>query len=370
MAESIDELRERIDAVDRDLLELISRRVELAKRIGELKRALALPVADYKRELEVLERGKRFAEQLGLDVELMEIALNAIIGVCRKAQRTIRVAFLGPRGSFSEEAAVKAFLSKGAEFHPMPTIRDIFRATECGDMEYGLVPVENSLEGGVGETLDMLVETPLRICGEIKIRVSMNLIARPGLKLQDIKVVLSHPHALGQCREFLSKVLGGVEVRTCSSTADAVRRALESEGAAAIGSRIAAALYGGEVLASEIQDVRDNFTRFLILGRESIEDAVGCKTSIIFRLPHVPGSLYDALSVFASRRINLTRIESRPVKGKPWEYLFHVDFEGDYERDERCGGALEELGKKALFLKVLGCYGEIVDSSSKSPGNE
>jgi len=366
MTESIKELREKINAIDRDLLELISKRVDLAKKIGELKKEKGLPIADYKRELEVLERGKRLAEQLGLDAELMEVALRAIIGMCRKAQRSIRVAFLGPRGSFSEEAAVKAFLSQGAEFHPMPSIRDIFRAAECGDVEYGLVPVENSLEGGVGETLDLLVDTSLRICGEIKIKISMNLIARPGLKLQDIKLVLSHPHALGQCREFLSRVLGGVEIKTCSSTAEAVRKALELEGAAAIGSKTAASLYGGEVLASEIQDARGNFTRFLILGREKIEGATGCKTSIIFRLPHIPGSLYDALAVFASRKINLTRIESRPVKGKPWEYIFHVDFEGDYEKDDRCREALKELEGKALFLKVLGCYGEIAEAASNS----
>jgi len=366
MTESIEELREKINAIDRDLLELISKRVQIAKKIGEVKKEKGLPVVDYKRELEVVNRGKQLAEQLGLDAELIKVALRAIIGVCRKAQRSIRVAFLGPRGSFSEEAAVKAFLSEGAEFYPMPSIRDIFRSVECGDVEYGLVPVENSLEGGVGETLDLLVETSLRICGEIKIGISMNLIARPGLKLQDIKLVLSHPHALGQCREFLNRVLGGVEIKTCSSTAEAVRRALELEGAAAIGSRAAADLYGGEVLASEIQDVKDNFTRFLILGKKRIEGTVGCKTSIIFRLPHIPGSLYDALSCFASRKINLTRIESRPVKGKPWEYIFHVDFEGDYERDERCKEALRELEGKALFLKVLGCYGEIAEPPSNN----
>lgn len=368
MSELVDELRKRIDRIDREILELLARRVEVAKKIGELKREAGLPIADHEREREVVERGIKLAEQLGLDVGLIEIILNAVIGMCRKIQGGIKVAFLGPRGSFSEEAAVKAFLSRGAELYPMPTIRDIFRAAECGDVEYGIVPVENSLEGGVGETLDLLAETSLKICGEVKIRISMNLIARPGLKLHEVRAVLSHPHALGQCREFLGRVLSHAEIKTCSSTAEAVKRALEIDGAAAIGSRLAAILYGGEILASEIQDAKDNFTRFLILGRERLEGAVGCKTSIIFRLPHVPGSLYGALSVFASRKINLTRIESRPVKGKPWEYLFHVDFEGDPESDERCREALRELEEKALFLKVLGCYGEVAGRQERGEG--
>mgnify|MGYP000011620354 CR=1 FL=1 len=190
---SLDDLRNRINEVDREILRLLSKRVELARKIGELKKMKGIPIVDYERELEVLARGRKLAEELGLDKELVELALRAIIGICRKAQSPLKVAFLGPRGSFSEEAAVKAFLSQGAEFHPMPSIRDIFRAAECGDVEYGLVPVENSLEGGVGETLDLLVDTSLRICGEIKIKISMNLIARPGLKLQDIKLVLSRP---------------------------------------------------------------------------------------------------------------------------------------------------------------------------------
>ena len=356
---SIDELRREIDDLDRKLLNLISKRIELAKRIGELKKRENLPAVDLKREEEILSRGEELARSLGLDQDLVLIALRAIIGICRKAQSPLKASYLGPRGSFSEEAALKAFLSRGVELNPMPSIREVFRAAEVGDVDYGVVPVENSIEGGVKETLDLLVETPLRVCGEVQVRISLNLIARPGTRLEEVKLVLSHPHALAQCRGFLSRVLRNARLESCSSTAEAVRKAMEIEGAAAIASKNAAVLYGGEVLASDIQDVRDDVTRFFIVGRDRLEGSGRRKTSIIFRLRHQPGSLYDALSTFASRRINLTRIESRPVKERPWEYLFHVDFEGDGEKDERCVEALRELEEKTLFLKILGSYEEL-----------
>jgi len=356
---SIEELRRRIDEIDGRLLELLSERVEVARRIGELKRKLGAPIADQAREAEVISRGLRLAEKLGIDPELTGIMLRAMIGICRKAQTPTRVSFLGPRGSFSEEAALKAFLDLGPELKPMPSIPDVFRSVEVGDADYGVVPVENSIEGGVKETLDLLSRTPLRVCGEVQVRISLNLIARPGTRLQDVRLVLSHPHALAQAREFLSRVLGGARIEGCPSTAEAVKRALELENAAAIASRTAASIYGGSILASDIQDVKDDYTRFFVVGRGRLGRGRGSKTSIIFRLPHRPGSLYEALSIFASRKINLTRIESRPVKERPWEYLFHVDFEGDCEREERCAEALRELEGKALFLKVLGSYGVI-----------
>jgi len=355
----VEELRKRIDEIDRELLALISKRVEIARELGKLKKSRGLPIADHKREEEVIEKGLMLADELGLDRELTSLMLRALIGICRKAQSRLKVAFLGPRGSFSEEAALKAFLAEGADLQPMPSISDVFRATESGDVDYGVVPVENSIEGGVGETLDLLVDTPLKVCGEVTVRISLCLIARPGLRLQDVKIVLSHPHAIAQCKNFLNYVLKTARIETCSSTAEAVQKAVKIEGAAAIGSRGAASLYGGAVLASEIQDVKDDVTRFFILGRKRIERARGSKTSIIFRLPHTPGALYEALAPFAARKINLTRIESRPVKGRPWEYVFHVDFEGDGEKDELCIQALDELKEKALFLKILGAYGEV-----------
>jgi len=354
----IEGLRSEIDEIDREIINLISRRVEVSKRIGELKKRLGLPAVDLGREAEVLRSRRELAARLSLDVELVDLAFKAIVGMCRRVQRR-RVAFLGPRGSFSEEAAARAFLKEGGELQPMPSIGDVFRAVELGDADYGVVPVENSLEGGVGETLDQLVETPLRICGEVKVKASLCLIARPGTSLQEVELVLSHPHALNQCRAFLSKALRHARVEVRSSTAEAVREAVLLERAAALGSRAAAILYGGEVLASDVQDSKESFTRFLVLGRERLQGTVGSKTSIIFKLPHTSGSLYNALQPFASRGINLTRIESRPARGELWSYVFHVDFEGDCERDEPCREALEDLKGRTLFLKVLGSYGEV-----------
>ncbi|RLF99408.1 MAG: prephenate dehydratase [Thaumarchaeota archaeon] len=356
---SIEELRRKIDEIDSKLLELLSERVELARRIGALKRKLGASIVDKAREDEVVSRGLKLAEKLGIDLELAGIMLRTIIGICRKVQTPMKVSFLGPRGSFSEEAALKAFLDLGAELKPMPSILEIFRSVEVGDADYGVVPVENSIEGGVKETLDLLSRTSLKVCGEVQVRISLNLIARPGMKLQDIKLVLSHPHALAQAREFLNRVLKNARVESCPSTAEAVRRAVELKNAAAIASKTAASIYGGSILVSDIQDVKDDYTRFFIIGRKRLERGRGSKTSIIFRLPHKPGSLYEALSIFASRKINLTRIESRPVKDRPWEYLFHVDFEGDCEGEERCAEALRELEGKTFFLKILGSYGVI-----------
>lgn len=356
---SVEELRKAIDEVDAELLKLIKRRAELAERVGEVKRSLGLPLVNAAREEEVLSKAREAAERCNLDTDLMLLAFKAIIGLCREAQRRrLTVAFLGPEGSFSEEAAVRAFLASGAHFRPVPTIRDVFRSVEEGDADYGVVPIENSLEGSVVETLDLLPRSKLKVCGEVELRIKLNLIAGADTDLEDVKCVLSHPHALGQCRKFLETTLRRAEVRSCSSTAEAVREAIKLRGAAAIGSEYAATIYGGRILARGIEDARDNFTRFLVVGHKRLAEGKGRKTTVVFHLPNVPGALYKALASFALRNINLTHIESRPVKDEPWEYLFYLDFEGD-EEDEACRQALKELAERALLMKVLGSYGNL-----------
>jgi prephenate dehydratase len=281
------------------------------------------------------------------------LAFKAIMGLCKKVQERMKVAFLGPRGTFSEEAALKAFLSEGARFEPFTTLSGVFEAVERGSVDYGAVPIENSIEGFVGETLDLLAKSDMRVCGEVEVRVCLNLIVKPGAKLEDVSMVISHPQALNQCRSFLRSILRDVEVRECSSTAEAVKKVMNSDGVAAIGSSLAATIYGGEILMRCVEDFKDNYTRFLIIGRKRIERAVGRKTSVIFEVPNTPGSLHKALSPFASRGINLTCIVSRPVKNKPWEYMFYLEFEGD---DEKC---LEELKERTSYVKVLGTYGKL-----------
>lgn len=357
---NIEELRREIDALDKRIVELLARRVSIAKTIGEVKRKARLNVIDLNREWDVISNIRSISLELGLDPDTVVDIYRRIIDLCRFVQNPVKVAFLGPRGSFSEEAARKFFpLEEYIEFRGYPSIRDIFRAVEEGEADYAVAPVENSIEGSVNETLDLLFETKLKICGELEHRIRLNLIVKPGLKMEDIKVLISHPQAINQCRNFIARVFKGVEIREAASTSQAVKIAVESEHTAAIGSELAAKLYGGEILAKGIEDYRDNYTRFFLLGWEDAPHTDGCKTSIIFSTPHKPGALYRALSVFAERGINLTKIESRPIKERPWEYLFYVDFEGHRE-DEVCRQAIEDLKEKTLFVKILGSYRRII----------
>lgn len=357
---NIDELRREVDEIDKRIVELLARRASIAKVIGEIKRREGLPIIDLIREWEVLSNVRLESLKLGLNPDIVASIYRRIIDLCRASQNALKVAFLGPRGSFSEEAARRFFpLEESIELKEYPSIRDVFRAVEEGEVDYGVVPIENSIEGGVNETLDLLFETKLKICGELEHRIRLNLIGKPGLKIEDVRILISHPQAINQCRNFIERVLKGVEIREATSTSQAVKMALESEYVAAIGSELAARLYGGEIMARGIEDYRDNYTRFFLLGWEDSPKMDGCKTSLIFSTHHKPGALYKALGVFAERGINLTKIESRPIKGRPWEYMFYVDFEG-HRDDDICKEAIEDLRGRALFVKILGSYRKIV----------
>ena len=266
----------------------------------------------------------------------------------------MRIAYLGPRGTFCEEAARK-YAPSSAIFIPQPDIPEIFQSVSSGMAELGIVPLENSMEGSVGLTLDLLLESDLMICGEIVLRIEHNLIAKPGTRIEDIRTLVSHPQALAQCRRFISSRLPKAEKIEASSTSRAVELIKGMEGAAAIGTELAANLNGMEILERGIEDCKNNFTRFLAISRADSPPTGFDKTSIIFSVENKPGALYRALEEFAKRDINLTKIESRPAKGRLWEYIFYVDFEGHRE-DPKCKGALECLGRKARFLKILGSY--------------
>ncbi|MEM3574144.1 MAG: prephenate dehydratase [Candidatus Bathyarchaeia archaeon] len=267
----------------------------------------------------------------------------------------MRIAYLGPRGTFCEEAARKYASRLVAVLIPMPDIADVFQSVSDGGADLGVVPLENSIEGSVGLTLDLLLESDLWICGEIDLRISHNLIAKPGTRMEDIRVLASHPQALAQCRKFIASRLPKVEMIEASSTSRAVELIKGIEGAAAIGTELAAELNGMEILERGIEDSKNNFTRFLAISKADFPPTGSDKTSIIFSVENKPGALYRALEEFAKRDINLTKIESRPTKRRPWEYVFYVDFEGHRE-DEKCKEALECLRLKASFLKVLGSY--------------
>ncbi len=280
----------------------------------------------------------------------------------------LAIAFQGEHGAYSEEAIFKQF---GKEVKTVPTvsIHEVFNLTEAGAVDLGVVPVENSIEGSINETYDMLLASNLTVIGEVVLRVVHCLIALRGASLGGIKMVYSHPQALAQCRNFVTSLR--IQPIVTYDTAGSVKMIKEKrlDGAAAIAGERAAEIYGLKVLKKGIEDYSTNSTRFLIVSREAARGhqqtrgsgprrggiSMGSKTSLIFAVPHTPGSLYNALEIFARERINLTKIESRPTKERPWEYYFFVDFQGD-RRDPKVLKVLSGLAKRTAFLKVLGSY--------------
>ena len=268
----------------------------------------------------------------------------------------LRVAFQGERGAYSEAAAVEYFDGETIEPVPCETFDDVFACVENGECERGIVPIENSLAGSIHRNYDLLLEHNLSIVGEQYLRIVHCLIVHPGVQLQDIRRVYSHPQALAQCEETLDW-LPDVERIPTHDTAGSVAL-IKREGlrdAAAIASAQAARVHGMEILKEGIEDNPENYTRFLILAREPVEPQAPAKTSIVFAMKNVPGALFKALSVFALRDIDLTKIESRPQKGKPWEYIFYLDFVGSIS-EQHCRNAINHLQEIATYLRILGSY--------------
>lgn len=263
------------------------------------------------------------------------------------------VAYLGPEGTFCEQAARKHFSE--AVFVPYPDITDVFAAVDGEDADYGLVPAENSTEGSVRETLDCLLESRIKIYGEVELKIVENLIAKPNTELGKIRIILSHPQALAQCRRFIEKIFPSVELREVSSTAKAVELLRDLDDAAAIGTEAAAERSGMVILKKQIEDELNNLTKFFILGVSDAKPTGKDKTSLVFSTKHMPGALYRVLEIFAVRNINLTKIESRPEKRRPWNYVFYLDFEG-HRTDAKVNEALDAMGERCVYVKVLGSY--------------
>ena len=271
------------------------------------------------------------------------------------SDQTCRVAFQGERGAYSEEAAVASF---GENIEPVPcsSFDDVFEEVEAQKSDYGIVPIENSLAGSIHRNYDLLLRHDLHVVGEIAIRIAHCLIANRGVTLEQVKRVRSHPQALAQCDRSLSR-WPGVERETAYDTAGSVK-ILQENGRldeAAIASRRAAEIYGMDILVEGLEDDPENFTRFLVLNREAVKTDGPSKTSIVFSMGNVPGGLFKTLAVFALRDIDLTKIESRPLQGRPWEYFFYLDFAGGLH-EEHCQKAISNLEEIASFLKVLGSY--------------
>ncbi|MGA8049233.1 MAG: prephenate dehydratase [Burkholderiales bacterium] len=351
--DDIGRLRGEIDALDEQLLALFNRRAELARRIGGLK--AGAPVYRPEREAEILRRAAR-NNPGPLSPERVTGLFREVISACRAMELPVRVAYLGPEGTFSEQAVRKHF-GQAVEALPAASMDDVFRCCESADVQFAVVPVENSTEGAVGRTLDLLLVTPLKIVGEIELRVQQNLLSRAS-GLKDVVRVYSHAQSLAQCNGWLSRNLPGVERIQVSSNAEAARRAGEESGAAAIAGESAAALYQLSVLARSIEDDPNNTTRFLVLGNLEPHPTGNDRTSLVLSAENKPGAVHAMLTPLATSKVSMSRIESRPARAMRsalWEYVFFIDVQG-HQKDPGVAAALAELRQKAPFLKILGSY--------------
>jgi len=348
----IESLREEIDDIDRRLVELIAQRASHALEIGRRKRAAGLPIFMPERESDLLH-GLSLCNRGPLPDAQVRNIFREIISACREAQRPLSVAYLGPEYTFSHQAAQRHF-GRSSQLKAAASIPEVFREVERGRCSVGLVPVENSGEGAVSAALDQLMASRLMVCGEVYAPVSHALMTREE-ELGNIESVFSHPQALAQCRQWLVRNLPRARLAETASTAAAARQAAETPGSAAVGALAAAEPYGLKVLAEDIHDYAHNTTRFLVVGPQDAPVSGQDKTSLVFITPHQPGSLHQALGELAGRGVNLTRIESRPTKDRPWEYAFFVDLMGHREEPE-VAEALEALAGRVEQLKVLGSF--------------
>lgn len=350
-SDSLKNLRHQIDRFDRDLLKLINSRAELASRIGDVKNETGLEVYAPAREEEVI--GQMIQSNPGpLQEHCVRAIFRELMSGARALQKVLKVAYLGPQYSFSHLAALEKF-GESVDFIPVGSIQAVFEEVNRSHAEFGLVPVENSTDGRISDTLEMFTRLPLRICSEARLRVHHNLLAK--CPQSDIRRVYSRDQALSQCRTWLSKSVPQAQLISVASTATAAEVACREPNAAAVASRQAAAHYGLNVVSSNIEDVEHNVTRFAVIGDRQSERTGKDKTAIMFQIPHKPGSLSDALTVFKRNRVNLTWIESFPSREADREYLFFIDFEG-HSSDGRIRRTMAQLERRCERLVVLGSY--------------
>lgn len=349
---SLNSLREKLRRKDREMVKLLNERAEVSIEIGKLKQLEGCEVYDPSQESKVYD-GLREMNQGPLSNSALRNIFGEIISSSRALQAPTTVAYLGPEASFSYLAAQFHF-GKNARYSAQGKISEVFDEVERERVSWGVVPGENSVEGFVKETLDGLITTPLNIGAEIFLRISHCLISACE-RMEEVKRIYSHPQALAQCQGWLRKNLPHCPVFGLDSTAVAAKRALEDKESAAIGSHLAASTYGLKIIARGIEDSPLNTTRFFVIGKGKSLPTGRDKTSMLFGTPHVPGALYHALEPFAREHLNLTRIESYPIRDRMWEYLFFVDFAGHIE-EKRTKTCLADMKKVTTLIKVLGSY--------------
>lgn len=352
MIDKLKPLREQIDAIDLQILELLSRRARLAQEVGHIKAETNAPVFRPEREAQVL-RGVAERNPGPLKGNDVQTIFREIMSACRALEKRVVVAYLGPAGTFSEQAVYRQFGS-AVEGLPCMSIDEVFRATEAGTADFGVVPVENSSEGAVNRTLDLLLATTTVISGEVAIPVHHNLMTKTGT-MEGVTVVCAHSQALAQCQVWLNQHYPQLERRAVASNAEAAVLASKNPTVAAIGSEMAGQQYQLGVVAGHIQDDPHNRTRFAVIGHLHTEPSGVDQTSLVLAVPHKAGSVYNMLAPLAHHGVSMTGFESRPARIGTWEYYFYIDIEG-HLRDETVAKALVELKEKAAFCKVLGSY--------------
>lgn len=354
--------RDKIDAIDNNILSLLKERLSCAKEIGKLKDEENRAKWDPLRERQIYDRLLKDNNEVFPNDALRSI-FHEIITTCRLSQRKAVVAFLGPEATFSHLAGVKYF-GHSADYKAMETIDDVFAEVDKGRTRYGIVPVENSIEGAVFSTLDCFMKYKVQICGEVQLEISHNLVCRSG-NIEDIQTVASHAQPLAQCREWLRKHLPAVPTLPVFSTGAAAQMAANNPNIGAIASSLAITTYQLQVVVQGIEDYRGNTTRFLIIGKNSPSRSGLDRTSLLIGLMDRPGSLNEILTALSQEEINLAKIESRPIKGKQWKYLFFLDMLGHIE-DSNIQRGCEKLRAMCSYFEWLGSYPQSEDLTADS----
>jgi chorismate mutase/prephenate dehydratase len=350
-------IRQQIDDIDLRIHQLLNERARFAQQVGESKRGEGLSTADfYKPEREAQVLRKVIERNKGpLRNEEVVRLFREIMSACLAQQEPLKIGFLGPEGTFSQQAVLKHF-GHSVRALPLPAISEVFEEVQAGHADFGVVPIENSTEGTVNHTLDMFLNSPLKICGEIELRIRQHLMGR--MKgLQKILRVCSHPQSLAQCRQWLDEHLPNIERIPVSSNAEAARRARDEDGTAAIAGEAAAEVYNLGVIVPEIEDTADNTTRFLVVGRKLFSASGQDKTTLLVSAGDTqsPGALHRLLGPLAANNITMTRIESRPSRKRKWDYVFFIDVVGHAEQPP-LSTALGQLKEASTLFRVLGSY--------------
>jgi len=348
----IDQYRRKIDEIDDKILELINKRLEYGQKIGSIKKLIGSRVLDSNREKAIMERLKK-NNPGPLSEDVIYHIFQVIMSASRDIQSPNLVSYLGPEATNTHVAALKYFDYSG-QFVPKKSIPDIFEGVEKGHFRYGVVPVENSIEGAVNHTLDLLFDSQLKICGETALTISHDLLSANS-DISEIDTVYSHPQAFAQCRRWIKENIPDAELKEMPSTAAAARQAVTQKNSAAIANSEASRFYNLNIAASRIEDSTRNITRFLIVGEDEPEKTGNDKTTIMFVTSHVPGALYKSLQPVSAAGLNMVKLESRPIRHKNWHYFFVMDIDG-HINDSLVNSAVSEMKEFCLFLKHAGSY--------------